>query len=573
MTGAIAGTSNYVAVSRRALDLEDYIDVARRHASWIAGPLLAGIVISTIVAFIMPNVYVSQAEMQITPSQVSESIVKSTINQRLNERIIQMEQEILSRTSLSQIIQDPRLDLYKSDRAKEPLEDVIEKMRTQDIHIKIEGGDGTTRGASAFFIAFEYQDKYKAQQTVQALVTKFTDQNTVSQATQTSIVKNLVHDELSEDKAKLDQLNEELTKFRIENSGKLPEQSSRNIAELNSLQQKSSTMNDSLNRLEQEKVQYQTHLQTLESQKQLYSVFDRESSPVASATPELRLLSQKVAALGNAIEQGESSLALLKRTYNPKFPEIRDLETRLDEMRSQRDELQKKFDEQLAKWQEANTTATKEPSLRSKTDFATAQSITNLQGQIDATQTEMKTNEMQRQIVLAQQQKNNRDISVLEAKLDATSAIEAKYGELSANQRAAEEKYQDTQRKQELAEQNSDLLQRKAGENLEVLDVPSLPSQPAKPKRWIIVGAGTAVAFILGLALAGVQEAKDTSLKNLKDVRAYTNLPVLCSIPLLENTMLVRRKRRIAYLGWSAAIIVGMIAVSAALYYHYTTAL
>ena len=63
----------------------------------------------------------------------------------------------------------------------------------------------------------------------------------------------------------------------------------------------------------------------------------------------------------------------------------------------------------------------------------------------------------------------------------------------------------------------------------------------------------------LGLGLAGLQEAKDTSLKNLKDVRAYTNLPVLSSIPLLENTMLVRRKRRIAYLAWSAAVIVSFV--------------
>ena len=86
------------------------------------------------------------------------------------------------------------------------------------------------------------------------------------------------------------------------------------------------------------------------------------------------------------------------------------------------------------------------------------------------------------------------------------------------------------------------------------------------------VGGGTAIAFILGLGLAGLQEAKDTSLKNLKDVRAYTNLPVLSSIPLLENTMLVRRKRRITYLAWSAAVIIGILAVSASLYYHYTYA-
>ena len=141
-----------------------------------------------------------------------------------------------------------------------------------------------------------------------------------------------------------------------------------------------------------------------------------------------------------------------------------------------------------------------------------------------------------------------------------------------SNQRAASEKYQVLQSKQQLTEQNGELL-RERQESIGRPDPPSLPTQPTKPNRWIIVGAGTALAFILGLAVAGVQEAKDTSLKNLKDVRAYTNLPVLSSIPLLENTMLVRRKRRIAYLAWSAGVIVGILTVTASIYYHYTSSI
>ena len=103
-----------------------------------------------------------------------------------------------------------------------------------------------------------------------------------------------------------------------------------------------------------------------------------------------------------------------------------------------------------------------------------------------------------------------------------------------------------------------------------MLDPPSLPTNPSKPNRWEIVGVGIGISFMLGIALAGLQEARDTSLKNLKDVRAYTSLPVLCSIPLLENTLLVKRKRRIMYLLWSAAILIGIIAVCAALFYYYT---
>src|SRR5579863_8772165 len=111
MTASVSSNAGYVAISRRTLDLEDYIDVARRNVGWIIGPTLGGIVVSIVVAFVLPNVYVSQAEMQITPAQISESIVKTTTNTMLTERILQMQSEILSRTSLSNIIQDPRLDL------------------------------------------------------------------------------------------------------------------------------------------------------------------------------------------------------------------------------------------------------------------------------------------------------------------------------------------------------------------------------------------------------------------------------------------------------------------------------
>src|ERR1700728_3671224 len=121
--------SGYVAISRRTLDLEDYIDVARRHMVWILGPVLADLVISIVLAFLVQNTYISTATLQITPKQVSESFVKTDITQELTERIGQMQQEILSRASLSSVITDPRLDLYKEERASKPLEDVIESMR------------------------------------------------------------------------------------------------------------------------------------------------------------------------------------------------------------------------------------------------------------------------------------------------------------------------------------------------------------------------------------------------------------------------------------------------------------
>jgi hypothetical protein len=74
---------------------------------------------------------------------------------------------------------------------------------------------------------------------------------------------------------------------------------------------------------------------------------------------------------------------------------------------------------------------------------------------------------------------------------------------------------------------------------------------------------------MVGIVLAGAKEVKNTSLKNLKDVRAYTNLPVLSSVPLLENALLVRRKRRLFWLAWTSAVMIGTIAMSGSMYYYF----
>jgi succinoglycan biosynthesis transport protein ExoP len=553
-----AASSGYVPISRRSLDLEDYIDVARRHMVWILGPVFAGLVISTVVAFLVQNTYISTATLQITPKQVSDSIVKTDVNQELTERIGQMQQSIMSRTSLSSIITDPRLDLYKDERASQPLEDVIETMRNRDIHITIDSLPGEHR-ASAFTISFQYRDRVKAHDTVQTLITKFTEENLTDQRNQQNIVGTLVKDELSEAKAKLDQLNEQLTKFKTDNAGKLPEQLTMNMAAMTSLQQRLAGLNDELNRSAQDRVVLEEKLATLQNQMALSDSLDKE---LEVSAPVLRQ-NQRLLELNKRIQDTETQLTSLQHTFRDTWPEIKSAKQSLEDLKKERDDLQKKQDEELAKPQ---------APAKKVTNYQRAEAVSNLDGQIRQTRAFMTNLETQVDNYKKEREKASADLRGYEARLAATSGLEAKYAELTHDIQDARERYNLLQNQQQLTDQNKEILSRKAGENLDVLDPASLPTQPAKPNRWMYVGGGTAIAFILGLGLAGLQEAKDTSLKNLKDVRAYTNLPVLSSIPLLENTMLVRRKRRITYLAWSAAVIVGILAVSASLYYHYTYA-
>ena len=76
--------------------------------------------------------------------------------------------EVTSRTSLAQIVQDPRLRLYASEQRTTPLEDVVQSMRNS-----ISISRSIYQNRAFFSISFQYRDRFKAQQTLTALLNKF----------------------------------------------------------------------------------------------------------------------------------------------------------------------------------------------------------------------------------------------------------------------------------------------------------------------------------------------------------------------------------------------------------------
>ena len=147
--------------------------------------------------------------------------------------------------------------------------------------------------------------------------------------------------------------------------------------------------------------------------------------------------------------------------------------------------------------------------------------------------------------------------------------MQDEYIRMTRDYSLAKDNYDKLSQQKSSSEVANRLEDRSAGENLEVLDPASLPVKPSEPNRWMIVGAGTAIGLVLGLFLAGAQEVKNSTMKGLKDVRAYSNLNILSSIPLLENALLVRRKRRLTWLAWSSGMIVGVVVMSSSVYYYY----
>lgn len=543
----------YVGVSRRPPDIEDYIDILRRYRSWIIGPLYISLVISVMVAFLWPDTYVSSAVMRITPQQVPERLIPSNITTQMGDRLLQMQQEILSRTSLSELIQRPSLDLYKKQRQRKPMEDIIDEMR-KDVKIAILDAPTQNRNsklASAFQISFSYDDRYKAQAVVRELVTKFTEQNVAVLRNQSNLTTTFLNDELNAAKTNLDRLDKEMTQFRIENAGRLPEELQSNLQALNALQMQLGAVTETLNRNSQEKMMLETQLQNLKNQSTFIS------AGVEDTVSEQAVKNERLVQLNKVILDTETALSALRENYKDDHPDIRSFKARLNVLKRERDALEKQQEKQAPP---AQKKIVNQEMARSLEDVKMA--IANVEAQIRAKDLDMKER-------LKQQAQLHKDIENYENRIQISPINEQRYQALMRDYALAKSKYEEMNVKKSLSETASNLEERKAGENLEVLDPASLPEQPSEPNRLMIAGIGTGIGLILGIFLAGVQEMKDTSLKNLKDVRAYTNLAVLSSIPLLENALLVRRKRRLFWLAWSSVVIVGTVAMSGSMYYYY----
>ena len=135
-----------------------------------------GLLMASGLAWWLPNVYVSRAMLRITPTQIPENLVPETYNRQIADRIRAIWKQVATRGSLAEIIQRPELNLYRNDRQHKPLEDVIDKMKTDDIRIEILAGS-FRKPSSAFYITFNYPDPVVAQKTTSALVSKMVDAN------------------------------------------------------------------------------------------------------------------------------------------------------------------------------------------------------------------------------------------------------------------------------------------------------------------------------------------------------------------------------------------------------------
>lgn len=538
------------SIPRRTLDVEDYIDIARRHKAWIIGPFFAALVVSVVGAFLWPNTYVSSAVIKVQPQQIPEAYVQSNVNQLMSDRIASMAQSVLSRAILTSIIQS--YDLYPRDRNRLPMEDVIDKMR-KDIQIGNVLSYGAAQSNSkivpAFQITFAYTDRSKAQKVVSEISTKFIDQSIRERAVGSQGTNQLLRDEWESARKEMEVLDTKLAEFRTKNIGRMPEEQQNNNAQLNALQSRLMNVNGAISRVSQEKLGMETQLRILK---------DQMNSMKEPAALEMQLSkSDRLLEAEREVNGLERQLANLREHYTDTYPGIQTGVAMLAAAKKKLEVAQKEDAARKPEHRAANPMIARE---QRELDA----SYKRVQGQIE--QKDLEADEYRKEL-----SQINNAMKSYQARLEGIPFSDKQYTELVRDRDLARSKFLDLDGKMTKSNMADQMEKRKFGESLETLDSASLPQTPTKPQREIVIGAGAAIGLMLGFLFAAGREMKDTSLKNLKDVRAYTQLPILGSIPLLENDLVVKRRKRLMWLGWSMACFAGVILMTGSVIYYFVT--
>src|SRR5262249_26009515 len=148
-------------------------------------------------------------------------------------------------------------------------------------------------------------------------------------------------------------------------------------------------------------------------------------------------------------------------------------------------------------------------------------------------------------------------------RIEITPTRESELIELTRDYSTLQGMYQGLLAKKQESQISANLERRQIGEQFRVLDPARLPARPFTPNRPRYYQMGVVGGLAFGLALAGVLEYLNKTMRSEDDVRVALNYPVLATIPLIEFQTRSRRMVVAAAVSAVSVALIGAVAFAA----------
>ena len=196
--------------------------------------ILAGVMVAGVLCLVLPKSYRSSTLIVIENQKIPDDYVKGIGGASIEERLTMIQQQVMSRTLLSQIIEE--FKLYEGQVDQEGLESSIEGMR-KAIKVETVGTIGA-RGKSveAITISFSHENPMTAMKVTAKLASLFIEENLKVREQLVTGVSTFLEQELHDAKKALEAQEQAISQYKSKHIGLLPEQMEANLRSLDRLQ-------------------------------------------------------------------------------------------------------------------------------------------------------------------------------------------------------------------------------------------------------------------------------------------------------------------------------------------------
>ncbi|MBI4271506.1 MAG: hypothetical protein HY615_14315 [Candidatus Rokubacteria bacterium] len=470
-------------------------------ASVVFAGSLAGAVT---VAASLPGIYRAAATVLVERLGVSETFVRPSVTGELDTRLQTIGQEVLSRARLRALVE--RFGLDPDPGRQDSRDAAIAKVR-RDIQVELKGAGTTTgRGTTiAFTVAFRGRDPETVARVANALAAFYVEENLKIRERQATDTARFLAAQLEETRSRLDEEDRRIMAFKRRHLGELPEQVAVNLATLERLNA-------------QLALNVSSQMRVLEQRAALARQLT--SGEPVDAAEDAEMPAARLARL-------RRELATMQRLYSDKYPDVVRLKAEIAAV-----------EQQVAK---AGPLAPAEPAVP-----GTQTSLGRLDAELDALKIE--------------QRRLRQAIAAYQGRVEATPEREQELQEMSRDYRTAKETYDAMLKRYQDALVAEDLERRRTGGEFRVLDPAVPPRQPVTPNRFRLVLVGGLLALGAAAGAIVLAERLDTSFHTLDDLRLFTRVPVLASIPRIVRAGDAARRARQRWLA-TASIAVGLTLV------------
>jgi polysaccharide biosynthesis transport protein len=527
-----------MAAEFRSPSAGEIFKILRRKLWHVLLPTIAALTAVGYVVSTLPSIYESKSLLTVKPPTINTSVVAALSDDDLAQRISTMNNEVLSRSSLEPMI--AKYELYKFEKSQGvPMELIIEKMRS---NIKVET-DKTSEKVSAFTIRFQDRDPRKTQQVAAELASRYVStqiDQVINEADKTRI---FLDEQVAQSKTTLDLLEKQRLDVMSANKESLPDTSQGLIAQLTGLHDSEGNIAKEKESLMTERGRLNQSISALNSQMALIERYGEKSTRDAAEEAGDYQTSPAYASLVAKRAELKGQLDNFLKQYKEKHPEVIAKKSAITRVDEEIQELKKNMSERVDRASSKG---------KDRTD-------------VDRKNLEIEKQRLESQIKLVEQQmtfkddamsQNKQQISILEGKINMIPDVKVALEGITNQYMSAKTNYDDLLKKQNEAKIRLDAASQAQGETIKVQDPANLPTSPTNAsKRYMIVGAGTAIGLVFGLFLVALVEIPRLfKVKSVEDVKHYTGLPILATVPPLLTYQEIAWNKRLHWMKVFAAI-------------------